>query len=92
MLFSYLLAKVPEQGYKSCSSLSKLADRYGNNRLEKACDRALIYSDSPTIRNIKTILKNGQDKIHTVDEQDTSINSHGITRGAAYYRKGGDQQ
>ena len=24
----------PEQGYKACASLTKLADRYGHNRLE----------------------------------------------------------
>lgn len=40
--------KEPEQGFKACASLSKLADRYGNKRLEKACERVLNYSSLPT--------------------------------------------
>lgn len=85
-------SKEPEQGYKSCASLSKLADRYGNDRLENACDRVLNYSHSPTIRNISTILKNGQDRLKKEEQQTPATNSYGITRGAAYYGKGGDQQ
>lgn len=54
----------PEQGYKSCASLTKLGDRYGHKRLEAACERVLQYSSQPAIRNISTILKNGQDKVH----------------------------
>lgn len=83
----------PEQGYKSCASLAKLADRYGHARLENAGGRVLAYSADPTIRNISTILKNGQDKVPFQKEQ-TEIpkgdKGHGITRGAAYFsRKGG---
>lgn len=84
--------KEPEQGYKACASLSKLADRYGNNRLEKACERVLNYSSSPTIRNISTILKNGQDRLKKEERQVAPTNNYGITRGASYYGKDGDQQ
>ncbi|KPU42712.1 integrase core domain protein [Oxobacter pfennigii] len=55
--------KVEQQGYKSCASLMKLADRYSMERLEKACERALSYTPSPSLKNISTILKNGQDKV-----------------------------
>jgi len=87
----------PEQGYKSCASLTKLADRYSHERLEKACERVLLYSNSPTIRNISTILKNGQDKIKTsqtpkLEASPESSKRYGITRGADYFRKGGDQK
>lgn len=41
----------PEQGYKACASLTKLADRYGHERLENACQRVLLYSSSPAIRH-----------------------------------------
>ena len=78
----------PEQGYKSCSSLTKLADRYGHDRLEKACERVLCYTSDPAIRNISTILKNGQDKVSVAPVENTS-NSGGITRGPGYYRRGG---
>ena len=84
--------KEPEQGYKSCASMMKLADRYGHERLEKACERVLIYSSSPTVRNISVILKNGQDKVKTNCEKPIdSSNSYGITRGAGYFRKGGER-
>lgn len=41
----------------------KLADRYSTERLEAACNRALSYTPSPSLKNITTILKNGQDKV-----------------------------
>lgn len=85
--------KEPEQGYKSCASLTKLGDKYGTGRLERACERVLQFSSVPTIRNISTILKNGQDKVNFLPESAVgSLKSHGITRGAAYFRKGGEQK
>lgn len=77
----------PEQGYKSCASLTKLSDCYGHDRIEKACDRVRCYTSDPAIRNISTILKNGQDSVPSATIESTS-NSSGITRGAGYYRIG----
>ena len=86
--------KVEQQGYRSCVSLMKLADRYGTERLENACAKALSYTPSPSLKNISTILKNGQDKIAlTTDPARASSkesSKYGITRGASYY-KGGDR-
>lgn len=67
----------------------KLADRYGTERLESAYAKALSYTPSPSLRNISTILKNGQDKVALVTAP-SSISSkesskYGITRGASYY-------
>ena len=81
--------KVEQQGYKVCASLMRLADRYSMDRLEKACERALSYTPSPSLKNISTILKNGQDKIGT-SSQISPGKSQGITRGTSYF-KGGDQ-
>ena len=83
----------PEQGYKSCASLTKLGDKYDIDRLEKACERVLEYSSQPSIRNISTILKNGQDRVQppTQISQEMQPKSHGITRGAAYFQRGGEQ-
>lgn len=85
--------KVEQQGYKPCASLMKLADRYGTQRLENACAKALSYTPSPSLKNISTILKNGQDKVafSTVSDSISSRESskYGITRGASYY-EGGD--
>lgn len=84
--------KVEQQGYKSCASLMKLADKYSTERLDKACEKALSYTPSPSLKNITTILKNGQDKVPFVkDKTAVKNNSYGITRGAAYFN-GGDCQ
>ncbi len=93
--------KEPEQGYKYCVSLMKAADRYGQDRVNAACERALAFSNAPALRSILTILKNGQDKIplhETADKQHpesvkaaspTKASRRGITRGADAFRKGG---
>ncbi len=75
-----------EQGYKSCVSLSKLSKRYGKKKLEAACERMLAFSSSPSIRTITTLLKNNIDTNTTIK---TDNNDYGITRGAAYWKKGG---
>lgn len=70
----------------------KLMERYGASRLEKACKRILSYSSIPSVRNIASILKNGQDKVAAKKEEPVASNSYGITRGAAYFCKGGDHK
>ena len=82
--------KVEQQGYKTCASLMKLADRYSTERLEKACEKALSYTSSPSLKNISTILKNGQDKVAVTNPPSNAGTPCGITRGVAYF-KGGDR-
>jgi transposase len=81
--------KVPQQGYKSCSSLMKLADKYTPARLEAACQKALSYTPNPSLKNITTILTNGQDKVKPQKPPCTD-GSYGITRRTAN-KKGGEQ-
>lgn len=82
--------KVQQQGYKSCISLLKLADKYSVTRLEAACKKALSYTPNPGLKSIQTILKTGQDKI-SAESLDISISkkndavSFGFTRGSGYY-------
>lgn len=85
--------RVPEQGYKACASLTKLGERYGKKRLEAACAKILAFGTTPSIRNLSSLLKNGQDKQPEQSEQNgaAASNRFGITRGAAYFRKGGDR-
>jgi transposase len=78
--------KIEQQGYRTCIGILKLADRYGTNRLEAACEKALSYTPSPSYKNIDTILKSGSDKLtapkintQTIDE------THSFLRGADYY-------
>ena len=82
----------PEQGYKACASLMKLGEKYGAKRLENACGQLLAYSSMPSIRNLSSMLKNGQDRISAQKQEPIDNVSHGFTRGAAYYRKGGEQK
>lgn len=81
--------KVEQQGYKSYASLMKLADCYGVERLENACIKALSYTPSSSLKNITTILKNGQDKVSSsrVKKSMESIR-YGIIRGAFYFKGG----
>ena len=79
----------PEQGFKACASMTRLAERYGNKRLENACKRLLAFTQTPSIRTLSTILNNGQDKAEAPKEENKPDTQHGITRGAAYFRKGG---
>ena len=80
---------IPEQGYKACVSLTKLGKRYGRKKVEEACERMLTFSSLPSIRTITTLLKNSSEPDHSAASGDNS-NKYGITRGAAYWRKGGD--
>ena len=65
--------------------------RYGAKRLENACERLLDFTAAPSISTLNMILKNGQDKLPAAETSEPQKESgpHGITRGAAYFRKGG---
>lgn len=83
--------KVEQQGYRSCLALLKLGDKYGVQRLEAACHKALTYTPRPSFQSIKTILTTGQDKLPAQPEitapSPTSEN-HSFVRGADYYGRG----
>ena len=58
-------------------------------RLETACAKALSYTPNPSLKNITTILQNGQDKVKNATPPRTT-DSYGLTRRAAR-EKGGVQ-
>jgi hypothetical protein len=78
----------PEQGYRSCLGLMALAKRYGVERLESACRRAL-FNDSLSQRSIASILANGldQETLSPDEEYATQRIVHHNVRGASYYRE-----
>ncbi len=47
---------------RAAQGVIRLAERYGNQRLEAACARALLF-DSPRYRTVKPILENGQEQV-----------------------------
>ena len=81
--------KVEQQGYKSCMTLLKLADKYSIQRLEAACTKAVYYTPVPSLKSIQAILKSGQDKAVTnenLTEAPSKTSEYGFTRGAEYYK------
>lgn len=51
----------PEQGYRACLGLQRLARQYGAERLDAACARAMSIR-SPTYRSVASILAAGLDR------------------------------
>ena len=76
--------RVEQQSYRSCMGLLKLAEKYSPAQLEKACQKALCYSGSPSYKSIKNLLVTMKEEpiIEVVPEKK---NAYGITRGARYY-------
>jgi transposase len=52
----------PEMGYRSCLGLLNLGKRFGPQRLEAACQRALTLG-SPSRRSVLSLLQNGLDQL-----------------------------
>ena len=46
---------------RQCQGILRLAEKYGQERLEQACARANAFGD-PAYRTVKTILERGLDK------------------------------
>jgi len=75
----------PEQGYRACLGLKRLARQYSPARLEAACTRALAIR-SPTFRSVDSILKCGLDRQHSLLPATTpALPQHENVRGPDYY-------
>lgn len=77
----------PEQGYRSCLGILRLAKRYSEARLEAACARALL-SGARSYRHVESILKNGLEALPlpASDSQPAGPGpSHPNIRGRSYY-------
>jgi transposase len=77
----------PEQGYRSCLGILRLAKRYGELRLEAACTRAVAVR-ARSYRHVESILKHGLDRLPAPDSspRDGIPVSHVNLRGRDYYR------
>ena len=75
----------PEQGFRSCVGILRLAKGYGAGRLEAACERALAIG-AHSYTSLASILKNGLDRRAPQEPHDTSpLPAHPNLRGAGYY-------
>ena len=82
-----LSKRVEQQSYKACMGLLKLAEKYSPAQLEAACQTALTYTETPSYKSISSLLAVSKDAGGVTAEEPKATNSHGITRGAAYYRR-----
>lgn len=77
----------PEQGFRSCLGLFRLGKKYGPQRLETACHRALLLH-SARYSTVKNILQTGVDRTPLPAEPETPPRSpHANIRGADYYQR-----
>jgi transposase len=76
----------PEQGYRSCLGLMRLAREYGEPRLEAACARAQSIR-APHYRSVKSILACGLDRqdASLLAGETSAMPSHTNVRGPGYY-------
>jgi transposase len=78
----------PEQGYRSCLGILRLGKRYGDERLEAACARALTVR-ARSYRHVESILKNGLDRLPSPAEEQSTEGArrggHENIRGGGYY-------
>lgn len=75
----------PEQGYRACLGLRRLAKQYTPPRLEAACARALAIR-SPGLASVTSILKRGLDRQPLPDRSTrSSLPPHDNVRGPDYY-------
>ena len=71
----------PEMGYRSCLGVFSLARRYGEDRLEAACARALVIG-SPKRKTVQSILEAGLDRhADLFPAEATPLPTHGNVRG-----------
>ena len=76
----------PEQGYRACLGLMRLAREYGDERLEAACARAQSIR-APHYRSVKSILACGLDRQgrSLLDGAEAPMPMHDNVRGPGYY-------
>lgn len=74
----------PQQAYRACLGVLRLAREYGRNRLEAACERALAIH-ARTYHSVASILKNGLDRQSASDAQSSLPPEHANVRGSSYY-------
>ncbi|MFZ2542099.1 MAG: IS21 family transposase [Gallionella sp.] len=75
----------PEMGYRSCLGVFSLSKRYGEDRLEAACARALTIG-SPKRKTVQSILEAGLDRYAELFPAAAApLPAHANVRGPEYY-------
>jgi transposase len=75
-----------EYGYRPCLGVIRLGKRYGNDRLERACGRALKLN-IVSYQRIENMLRSGRDRLPFAgDTPATPVVGHDNVRGSQYYQ------
>lgn len=75
----------PQQGFRSCLGILRLGKRYGSERLEAACRRALAI-ESLSYKSVESILKHNLDQKPLPERQpELPAIDHQNVRGPEYY-------
>lgn len=74
----------PEQGFRSCLGIIRLGRRYGHERLEAACTRALLMK-AYSYKSVESILKNNLDGRELPERSTGPSIIHENIRGKSYY-------
>jgi len=75
---------IEEQNYKACHGMLMLARKFGNERLEAACNR-LQDASSASYTTVKRILQAGLDRLVSEDLEAKTIPLHENIRGGSEY-------
>jgi hypothetical protein len=75
---------IEEQNYKACHGMLMLARKFGNERLEAACNR-LQSASSASYTMVKRILDKGLDRLVSEDLEAGTIPQHENIRGGSEY-------
>jgi len=74
----------PEQGFRSAIGILGLVKRYGPERVDAACARALLLN-ARSYKSVAAILKNGTDKTAAATQETAPVLFHSNIRGRGYY-------
>jgi len=74
----------PEQGFRSAIGILGLVKRYGQERVDAACARALVLN-ARSYKSVAAILKSGTDKTAATAQEAAPILFHPNIRGRGYY-------
>jgi transposase len=83
MLLTYVH---PEHGFRPALGIVSLSNRYGAERLERACARAL-RAGATNYNSVKSILAKGLDGLEVPKHEELPVVVHANVRGPGYYEK-----
>ena len=76
----------PQQAFRSCLGLLRMGNRFGDDRLEKACVIALSVG-ATRYQHVESILKKRLDTLtHSHGQNEPIISDHENIRGSNYYK------